>query len=119
MTTVLGSLPKKMAMIGSGPLPLTGLSYRDYADSKNLDFTMVNIDIVPQRIETSRALCARLNKTQGMTFHVADGQGSLPELAGCDVVLLASVAGIRDEDKSKMILNIAKHMVRVWNIIRL
>lgn len=115
VTTVLRRTPKRIAMVGCGPLPLTGLSYVEFAHSEGQDLEVLNIDIVSERIEASRKVCSLLDRTKGMDFLLADGRDPIPQLADYDVILLASVAGITDDDKSRMIASIAQVMVRTRN----
>lgn len=100
-------------MLGSGPLPLTSLSLKDYAMENGHPLSILNVDIVPERIEASTRIFSLLGPQYNTISHaLSDASGSLPDLTDCDVVYLASLIGITDEEKLAILENVAKHMAK-------
>jgi hypothetical protein len=134
MCTVEPRPPRRIAFIGSGPLPLTSLTLlralrRDmlspaqFGSEFNVfgaggqqhgdddDVTVLNVDIDPTAIEASRTLSRRLGKYgRGMEFCVADAGDWSMDLSDCDVVYLAALVGLSAQDKAVKIGGIAAKM---------
>lgn len=99
-------------MLGSGPLPLTSLSIKDYAIEKNYPLDILNVDIVPERIAASTQIFKLLGgQYDTISHHVSDASGSsLPDLTDSDVVYLASLIGVTNEEKVDVLANVARRM---------
>ncbi len=98
-------------MLGSGPLPLTSISIVDAATAKGHSIRVLNMDVVPERICDSEQIFSLLgDKYQGVSHHVCDATGELPNLTEYDAVYVASLVGNSDEDKVKILRNTARHM---------
>jgi nicotianamine synthase len=113
ISIVIGSFPSSIAMLGSGPLPLTSLSVMDFAAEKGQHgMRILNIDVVPERIRSSKKIFSLLGeKYKGVSHQVADAAGDdLADLSHCDAVYVASLIGNSDEDKIGVLRNTAARM---------
>lgn len=111
---LLGRFPKRIAFIGSGPMPLTSLLYLDFARRHNHpEMTVLNIEIDAARIAAAKKLLSRLDRgsDSGMEFLLADARNPVSQLAECDVVTVASFVGTSEQDKIDAISNLASQMV--------
>jgi nicotianamine synthase len=117
--------PKKIAFIGSGPLPLSSLCMLDILSSRFSPFssistatqnpkgpvTILNIDNDHLAISKSSQLCQQLGaKGTGMEFLCTDANGQEYDLGDCDVVFLAALVGESQEEKEALLENVAKKM---------
>ncbi|KAH6666820.1 Nicotianamine synthase protein-domain-containing protein [Halenospora varia] len=107
---------RKIAFIGSGPLPLTSLQLLEELNSeagpfsrrgKGIEAEVLNIDFSEKAIELSNSLCASLgpdHHAKGMKFLQADAT-NLPEglLKVYDVVFLAALVGNGQEEKEAVL----------------
>ncbi|KAI4103974.1 MAG: hypothetical protein L6R37_003536 [Teloschistes peruensis] len=101
---------RKFAVIGSGPLPLTSICLSRLLSGQGGAFVH-NIDRDPWAISTSAQLCARLGYTlEQMRFQCADVHDQRLDLYGSDVVYLAGLVGINEDDKQEAISRIARQM---------
>jgi nicotianamine synthase len=96
------SAPRRIAFIGSGPLPLTSMCMFD----RYVDATVVNIDRDEAALMISSELCAILGYGARMSFACEDV--SLPRKQGpdwevFDVVFLAALVGTSREDKVEIL----------------
>lgn len=106
-----GSFPSAVAMIGSGPLPLTSISIVDAATEKGHSIQVLNIDIIPERIRDSEKIFNLLGPKYGTVSHyVSDAGGALPDLSEYDAVYVASLVGNSDDEKIEILKNTARHM---------
>ncbi|KAL8655817.1 MAG: hypothetical protein Q9210_000658 [Variospora velana] len=127
-----GLRPKQFAVLGSGALPMTSICIlqslrteaevdtvhnfdRDpqvlYSDSDCFLIFGVIDDLDPQAISMSSELCAKLGYSRDeIDFHVLDVLSDQCDMLGFDVVYLASLVGITDDEKQKAINNIVKQM---------
>lgn len=112
ISIAIGSFPSSIAMLGSGPLPLTSLSIMDFAAEKGHGMRILNIDVVPERIRSSEKIFSLLGqKYSGVSHQVADAAGDdLSDLSNYDAVYVASLIGNSDEDKIGVLRNTAKRM---------
>jgi nicotianamine synthase len=113
ISIALGSFPSSIAMLGSGPLPLTALSIMDFAEEKGQHgMRILNIDVVPERIRSSERIFSLLSdRYNGVSHQVADAGGvDLPDLSNCDAVYVASLIGNSDDDKIGVLRNTATRM---------
>ncbi|RKF79989.1 Nicotianamine synthase 9 [Golovinomyces cichoracearum] len=101
---------KKIAIIGSGPLPLTGLGLVGIFSEEPTNIQTMNIDRDSDAIEVSKKLCKRLgSKTKGMDFLCAQA-GSDLDLAEYDAVYLAILVGSTQQEKEILLKNVASKM---------
>lgn len=127
-----GLRPKQFAVLGSGPLPMTSIcilqSLRTeaqlvtvhnfdhdpqvlYSDSDCFLIFGVIDNLDPQAISMSSELCVKLGYSRDeIDFHVLDVLSDQYDMLGFDVVYLASLVGITDEEKQKAINNMVKQM---------
>ncbi|KAK3325917.1 Nicotianamine synthase [Apodospora peruviana] len=105
--------PKKVAFIGSGPLPLTSLCLlqelkKDYSPST---ITILNIDISQAAIDVSKKLCDSLGEwAHGMEFACDKAGSSDLDLQDFDVVYVAALVGISQDDKESIVVDVANTM---------
>ncbi|RKF83109.1 Nicotianamine synthase [Golovinomyces cichoracearum] len=101
---------KKIAIIGSGPLPLTGLGLIGIFSEEPTNIQTMNIDRDSDAIEVSKKLCKRLgSKAKGMDFLCAQA-GSDLDLAEYDAVYLAILVGSTQQEKEILLKNVASKM---------
>lgn len=111
-SVTLDQPPSKFAILGSGPLPLTSLCILQALKQQNRSPVSVrNIDHDPWAISASTELCRKLgHDTVSMNFHCADAKSKSLDLYEFDVVYLAALVGISNEQKNDAILEIVSHM---------
>ncbi|KAI1001853.1 hypothetical protein K3495_g6350 [Podosphaera aphanis] len=100
---------KKVAFIGSGPLPLTSLCMTGLFSSNLSDIKVLNVDNNPKAIEDSRNLCNRLGSRGEMEFLCAEANSSL-DLYDYDAVYLAALVGSTQKQKEALLEQVAKRM---------
>lgn len=114
------SPPKKIAFIGSGPLPLSSLCLcqaLDKVHGSSGSTTVLNIDHNSQAIVQSRALAKELgDSAQGMQFLCQEAGSAELDLRGFDVVYLAALVGMTQEDKESVLVEVVKGM-RVGSLL--
>ncbi|CAH2046809.1 unnamed protein product [Thlaspi arvense] len=103
-----GSVPKTVAFLGSGPLPLTSIVLASF---HLRDSIFHNFDIDP----SANSVAARLvssdsDLSQRMFFHTVDVMDMTESLKSFDVVFLAALVGMDKNDKIKVIEHLEKHM---------
>ncbi|KAH0850701.1 LOW QUALITY PROTEIN: hypothetical protein HID58_095317 [Brassica napus] len=103
-----GLVPRNVAFIGSGPLPLTSIVL---ASSHLKETVFHNFDIDP----SANALASLLvssdpDISQRMFFHTVDIINVTESLKSFDVVFLAALVGMNKEDKVRVIEHLQKHM---------
>ena len=117
-------IPQTIAFIGSGPLPLTSICLCEALNAKgstpqSCDFSwpsqgqtlVVNIDQNTTAISQSRALCAKLgSKVRGMEFKCEKAESMDHDLRGFDVVYLAALVGMTQEEKEDVVTHVAARM---------
>ncbi|KAL3419291.1 nicotianamine synthase [Phlyctema vagabunda] len=125
--------PRRIAFIGSGPLPLTSMclclqlenNERSYKPSSTLispppspspsdderGTIVVNIDRNQEAITQSSALCSNLGqKFRGMRFSCEEAGTAETDLKEFDVVYLAALVGMTNEDKQGILADIVGRM---------
>lgn len=120
--------PRRVAFIGSGPLPLTslcllsalksdalvrGLMSRPGSDNnKDADKPVVlNVDYDEAAIAASLSLCMALGEpARGMEFVCAEAASSAKDLGEFDVVYMAALVGVSQAEKEGIILQVAGRM---------
>ncbi|CAM8912459.1 unnamed protein product [Rhodiola kirilowii] len=101
-------VPKQIAFLGSGPLPLTSVVL---ASNHLTDTIFHNYDID----ESANALGSNLvasdpDLSKRMIFHTKDVMNVTSDLKQYDVVFLAALVGMDKQSKIKVINHLAKHM---------
>ncbi|KAK9735773.1 hypothetical protein RND81_04G226900 [Saponaria officinalis] len=102
-------IPKRIAFIGSGPLPLTSLVLAlNHLPNSRFD----NYDIDPPANEmAARLVGPDPDLSTRMQFHTKDIMSvEKEELETYDVVFLAALVGMNKEEKIKVIHHLAKNM---------
>ncbi|KAL8913615.1 MAG: hypothetical protein Q9171_001580 [Xanthocarpia ochracea] len=107
-----GRPPRKFAVLGSGPLPMTSLCISQSFNNDGEAVVVHNVDRDPWAITKSTALCRRLGHCpEQVIFHRADVEvDQILDLHGVDVVYLAGLVGTDNEQKQKIIAKIVKQM---------
>ncbi|XP_010536772.1 PREDICTED: nicotianamine synthase 1 [Tarenaya hassleriana] len=104
----LNHVPKRIAFLGSGPLPLTSIVLATF----HLRTTVFhNYDIDPSANSLASGLVSSdPDLSQRMLFHTTDVMDVTDGLKDYDVVYLAALVGMDKEDKVKVIEHLEKHM---------
>ncbi len=126
--------PRRVAFIGSGPLPLTSLcllqALKHNTLSRNLSSSLaapsnnsvngnnaadpvvvLNIDYSPPAIASSLRLSLALGPVgHGMEFLCADAVSDARDLAEFDVVYLAALVGVSQTEKEDIVLRVVARM---------
>ncbi|KVD98146.1 nicotianamine synthase-like [Cynara cardunculus var. scolymus] len=100
--------PKRVAFVGSGPLPLTSIVL---ASHHLKDTTFHNYDIDP--LANSMASCLVSpdpDLSRRMIFHTTDIMDVTDELKDYDVIFLAALVGMHINEKVKVVQHLAKYM---------
>lgn len=120
MHAVNPSPPKKIAFIGSGPLPLSSLCLCQALDKAHGiagSTTVLNIDNSQQAIIQSNALAKKLGSSaEGMQFLCQEAGSSDLDLKHFDVVYLAALVGKTHEEKESVLVDIVRDM-RVGSLL--
>ncbi|KAL8779864.1 MAG: hypothetical protein Q9213_006734 [Squamulea squamosa] len=106
-----GGQPRRFAVLGSGPLPMTSLcisqSFNDDGDA----VVVHNVDRDARAIANSSALCRRLGyRLEQVSFQCAEVEDKTLDLHGFDVVYLAGLVGTTSEQKRHIVAKVAKQM---------
>lgn len=103
-----GLVPRNVAFIGSGPLPLTSIVL---ASSHLKETVFHNFDIDPSANSLASLLVSSdPDISQRMFFHTVDIMNVTESLKSFDVVFLAALVGMNKEDKVRVIEHLQKHM---------
>ncbi|KAL8805507.1 MAG: hypothetical protein Q9223_004850 [Gallowayella weberi] len=106
-----GARPRKFAVLGSGPLPMTSLCISQSYNGDEDAVVVHNVDRDASAISKSTALCRRLGyPPEQVGFHCADVEGQAFDLRGFDVVYLAGLVGSTNEQKQSIIGGIVQQM---------
>ncbi|MFS7919269.1 putative nicotianamine synthase [Helianthus anomalus] len=100
--------PKRVAFVGSGPLPLTSIVLALY-HLKNTEFHNYDIDDSANST-ASRLVSPDPDLSKRMFFHTTDIMEVTDDLKEYDVVFLAALVGMDIKDKVKVIEHLAKYM---------
>lgn len=100
--------PKRVAFLGSGPLPLTSIVLAlNHLPSARFD----NYDFDPAANAMARLLVSpHPELSRRMVFHDADVEKLTAELREYDVVFLAALVGMERADKARMVKHLRQHM---------
>ncbi|KAK4778897.1 hypothetical protein SAY86_006425 [Trapa natans] len=100
--------PETVAFIGSGPLPLTSLVL---ASNHLPEAAFHNYDIDPSANSRARRLVLPdTDLSRRVHFHTNDIMNVTAELGKYDVVFLAALVGMAEEEKARVIAHLSKHM---------
>ncbi|XP_076908268.1 nicotianamine synthase-like [Bidens hawaiensis] len=100
--------PKRVAFVGSGPLPLTSIVLASY-HLKDTTFHNYDIDSLANSM-ASRLVASNNDLSKRMVFHTSDIMDVTDELKEYDVVFLAALVGMDINEKTKVIHHLAKYM---------
>ncbi|XP_076932881.1 nicotianamine synthase-like [Bidens hawaiensis] len=107
-STELDVVPKRVAFVGSGPLPLTSIVLASY-HLKEASFHNYDIDKSANSM-ASRLVSSDDDLSKRMLFHTRDIMEVTDSLKEYDVVFLAALVGMDIDDKVKVIKHLAKYM---------
>ncbi|GJZ23222.1 nicotianamine synthase, S-adenosyl-L-methionine-dependent methyltransferase [Tanacetum coccineum] len=107
-STTTQKTPKRVAFVGSGPLPFTSIVLASY-HLKDTTFHNYDIDSMANSM-ASRLVSADHDLSKRMVFHTADIMDVTDDLKNYDVIFLAALVGMNIEDKNKVIQHLAKYM---------
>lgn len=103
--------PRKFAVLGSGPLPLTSLCIHDTLAKGDSDISIYNIDYDQWAISSSQELCRKLGySASSMNFSCMDAKSKKLELDDFDVVYLAALVGMNSQAKHDVVLDVVSKM---------
>ncbi|XP_023730677.1 nicotianamine synthase [Lactuca sativa] len=106
--SAFGEDPKRLAFVGSGPLPLTSIVLASY-HLKDTIFHNYDIDSSANSM-ASHLVSSDSDMSQRMVFHTANIMDVTDELKGYDVIFLAALVGMDVDEKVKVIDHLAKYM---------
>lgn len=111
-SVALDEPPRKFAVLGSGPLPLTSICILNALNKASGGPVSVhNVDIDPWAISASSKLCRRLgHESDTMQFHCTDASSPTLNLYEFDVVYLAALVGISTKQKQDHVLDLVSRM---------
>nr|GEY31436.1 nicotianamine synthase, S-adenosyl-L-methionine-dependent methyltransferase [Tanacetum cinerariifolium] len=107
-STTTQKTPKRVAFVGSGPLPFTSTVLASY-HLKDTTFHNYDIDSMENSM-TSRLVSVDHDLSKRMVFHTADIMDVTDDLKNYDVIFLAALVGMNIHDKNKVIQHLAKYM---------
>lgn len=102
------AVPKKVAFVGSGPMPLTSIVLALH----HLPSTMFdNYDIDPDANELARELVgSHMDLSSRLTFHTCNIKKAKEQLGDYEVVFLAALVGMDKGTKVEVIEHLARYM---------
>lgn len=100
--------PKRIAFVGSGPLPLTSIVLASY-HLKETTFHNYDIDPLANSM-ASRLVSPDPDLSRRMIFHTIDILDVKDELKEYDVIFLAALVGMDMNEKIKVVQHLAKYM---------
>ncbi|KAI3508415.1 hypothetical protein L1887_23422 [Cichorium endivia] len=104
----LGQAPKRLAFVGSGPMPLTSIVLATY-HLKDTIFHNYDIDSMANSM-ASHLVSSDPDLSRRMVFHTANIMDVTDELKEYDVIFLAALVGMDIDEKVKVIDHLAKYM---------
>ncbi|XP_038890564.1 probable nicotianamine synthase 4 [Benincasa hispida] len=101
-------VPASIAFLGSGPLPLSSIVMA----SIHLKGTIFhNFDLDPTANSmASQLVCSDPDLSQRMIFHTTDVMNVTNGLKDYEVVFLAALVGLEEEEKGRVLKHLGKHM---------
>lgn len=109
-TTYFSSHPGKVALLGSGPLPLTATFVVDQGHKVGKEISVLCVDWMEDRIKKSERVCRKLGDYPSIRFQVADISVGPEDLAEFDLVYCVALVGTTQEEKQNLFLSVAKRM---------
>lgn len=97
---------RKVAFIGSGPLPLSSIEFLHHLPKKA---TIVNYDLSFEAVAQGRAIVASQNLSHQISF-VASSALEIEDLSDVDIVYLAALAGGNAREKKEIVDHFYKIM---------
>ena len=108
--TVLSFFPRHVALLGSGPLPLTATFIVDRANEAGEQVSVLCVDKVKERIQQSERVCRQLGDYRSIHFQVTDILTGPEDLSEFDVVYCVALVGSTPGEKQALLLSIAERM---------
>lgn len=106
-----GAKPRKYAVLGSGPLPMTSICILRALRNDGEAVTVDNFDYDPWAIsESSKLRCHTGYSQEEIDHHYVDVESEDYDLRSFHIVYLASLVGITTETKQRTIIRIMKQM---------
>lgn len=109
-STILSHVPNNIALLGSGPLPLTATFLLDRAKEAGKDMSVLCVDWIEERIQQSERVCRKLGDYPGIRFQVTDIHSGPKDLTGFDVVYCVALVGSTPQEKQALFLSVARRM---------
>ncbi|XP_028779482.1 nicotianamine synthase-like [Neltuma alba] len=108
LTQHCARFPSNIAFVGSGPLPFTSIVL---ASNHLPTTTFHNYDIDPQANSMAlRLFSSDTDLSKRMVFHTSDILDVTKDLEEYEVVYLAALVGMDNDEKNRVIDHLAKHM---------
>lgn len=106
--------PRRIAFLGSGPLPLTSICLIDALQSSTSDpVTVRNVDWDASAISLSSSMCQKIGipeNTMAFSCDDAAGGNNNNDLRSFDVVFLAALVGRDDREKKRLMRRVIERM---------
>ncbi len=109
-STLLSSYPRRVALLGSGPLPLTATFLTDRAKEAGKQMSVLCVDWIEDRIRQSEKVCRKLGDYPEIHFQVADIRWGPKDLTEFDVVYCVALVGTSQQEKQELFLSVAARM---------
>ncbi|KAI7754024.1 hypothetical protein M8C21_031557 [Ambrosia artemisiifolia] len=106
--STIAQAPKRVAFVGSGPLPLTSIVLAS-CHLKETTFHNYDIDSLANSM-ASHLVASDDDLSKRMVFHTTDIMDVTDELKEYDVIFLAALVGMDVNEKVKVIQHLAKYM---------
>lgn len=110
VSTVLKYFPERIAILGSGPLPITAMSIADRAREVGRNLYVLNVDCVKTRVQQSMEVCHKLEGYSNLHHQVADVRDAPEDLREFDAIYFAALVGSTREEKEDLLLSVVGRM---------
>lgn len=110
VSTVLDRLPEKVAMLGSGPMPMTAIGIVDRARKLGQQISVLAVDVDASRIRKSSDLLHFIGGYDDVYHLVADVATGPESLHEFDAVYFAALIGSTAEEREDLLLSVAGRM---------
>jgi hypothetical protein len=107
--TVLRQCPQKMAILGSGPLPLTAIRIRELAQQEGQAVSFHLVERYASRVRQSEQVLEKLGLAGWTTHRIADAADQFG-LSEYDAVYFAALVGSTREEKESLLLGVVSRM---------
>ncbi|KAG7030119.1 Nicotianamine synthase, partial [Cucurbita argyrosperma subsp. argyrosperma] len=108
LTSHCRRVPSSIAFVGSGPLPLSSIVMAS-THLKGTIFHNFDIDPVANSM-AGRLVCSDSDLSKRMVFHTADVMEVTEAFGEYEVVFLAALVGLEEEEKGRVLRHLGKHM---------